>query len=95
MPTWLEKIEASAATRLALPPDRTPAQELERYKNFLKVESHRLKIMHRAGSSGQENCQARAALLDVTIRYILEAVHNSLPPARKSPPPLALVAIGG
>src|SRR5207245_9183317 len=65
MPTLLEKIAASAAERLPLPPNRQPSQELARYKNFLKVESHRLKILHRAGAGGREMCRALAALADV------------------------------
>src|SRR4026208_2064085 len=71
MPTLLEKIEANAAQRLPLPPDRHPNKELARYKNFLKIESHRLKILHRAGAAGREVCRARAAVLDSLIRHIL------------------------
>src|SRR5256885_3416408 len=59
MQTLVEKIEANAATRLALPPGVAPAQELPRFKNFVKVESHRLKIMHRAGGSGLAICRGR------------------------------------
>src|SRR5438034_42162 len=76
MPTLLEKIEADAAGRLLLPPDRRPAQELARYKGFLKIESHRLKMLHRAGAGGREICQARAAVLDVLSKYILQAVRE-------------------
>ena len=96
MPTLLDKIEANAAKRLALPPNRLPAQELARYKNFLKVETHRLKILHRGGVGGREVCLARAAVLDVLLGYILDAVkqNTALPP--KTPPlSVALVAIGG
>src|SRR4051812_3944863 len=64
MPTLLEKIETNAAGRLILPEGRKPAEELARYKNFLKVETHRLKILHRAGGGGREVCQARSAILD-------------------------------
>src|SRR5205809_5285126 len=96
MPTLLEKIEADAAGRLLLPPDRRPAQELARYKGFLKVESHRLKMLHRAGAGGREICQARAAVLDVLLRYILNAVEASTRVEGKTPPPdFALVAMGG
>jgi [protein-PII] uridylyltransferase len=96
MPTLLEKIEADAAARLPLPPDRRPAQELARYKQFLKVESHRLKMLHRAGASGREICQGRAAVLDVLLRYILEAVRGGIKVEARTPPPdFALVAIGG
>src|ERR1044071_3359137 len=96
MPTLLEKITASAAERLPLPPNRQPAQELARYKNFLKVESHRLKILHRAGAGGREICQARAAVLDVLLRFILHAVQSGTKVEVRTPPPdFALVAIGG
>ena len=96
MPTLLEKIAASAAERLPLPPDSQPSQELARYKNFLKVESHRLKILHRAGAGGREICRARAAVLDVLLRSILEAVkNNTRVESRTAPPAFALVAMGG
>src|SRR5438477_5448989 len=96
MPTLLEKIEADAAARLPLPPDRRPAQELARYKNFLKVESHRLKMLHRAGAGGREICRARAAVLDVLLRYIVDAITSGAGvEAKKAPPKFALVAIGG
>ncbi len=95
MPTLLEKIESNAANRLILPEGRKPSGELDRYKNFLKVETHRLKILHRGGGSGREVCRARAAILDVTLRYILEAVKNHLPASPKKFPAFALVALGG
>jgi [protein-PII] uridylyltransferase len=96
MQELLNKIEASAVARLALPPGRQPAQELVRYKAFLKVETHRLKLRHRAGAGGLEICHARAAILDALLRHLWEAAKASLSEqARKEFPPLALVAIGG
>jgi [protein-PII] uridylyltransferase len=96
MPTLLAKIESDAAARLPLPAGRQPAEELARYKTFLKVETHRLKILHRAGASGREICRARAQILDVLIRYLWEAAKSSLSlQAQKEFPPLALIAIGG
>ena len=96
MPGLLEKIESNAAERLSLPPGTLPAQELARYKRFLKVESHRLKMMHRAGASGRQVCQGRAALIDVLLRYLWTAAKGGLSmQAQKEFPPLALVALGG
>src|SRR6185295_7066269 len=96
VPTLLEKIEANAALRLSLPPGQTPAQELPRFKNFLKVETHRLKILHRAGASGREICRARAAVLDLMLRALWDAARGTLSAqAQKEFPPLSLVAIGG
>ncbi len=96
MPTLLEKIEASAAARLVLLPQTLPRQELARYKNFLKVEAHRLKILHRAGADGREICRARSSIIDLVLRSILEGVQKASPQLAKEPPAvLALVAIGG
>src|SRR5438552_4468028 len=96
MPTLVEKIEANAAVRLVLPPGVLPAQELTRYKNFLKVESHRLKILHRGGGGGLEICRGRAALIDILLRYLWNAARNTLSAqAQKEFPPLGLIAIGG
>jgi [protein-PII] uridylyltransferase len=51
--------------------------------------------MHRGGAGGREICQARSAILDVTLRYILDAVQKNLPELQKKFPSLALVALGG
>jgi len=96
MQELLQKIEAAAAARLPLPAGRQATQELARYKTFLKVESHRLKMLHRAGGGGQEICQARAAMLDLMLRYLWVTAKGGLSPeAQKEFPPMALVAIGG
>jgi [protein-PII] uridylyltransferase len=79
MPTLLEKIQASAAERLVLPANRRPAEELARYKAFLKVETHRVKMLHRAGAGGREVCEARSAILDLLLQHIVEGVIASSP----------------
>jgi [protein-PII] uridylyltransferase len=92
----LDKIEASAAARLTLPPGRLPSQELARYKSFLKVETHRLRLLHRSGGGGREVCQARATILDVLLRYLWDAARGSVSDrGQKGLPALALVGIGG
>ncbi|HYG24930.1 MAG TPA: [protein-PII] uridylyltransferase [Verrucomicrobiae bacterium] len=96
MQSLKEKIEANALAKLQLPAGRMPAQELARYKTFLKVESHRLKLHHRSGRTGREVCEARAFMLDVLLRYLWQSAKNSLSPqAQKEFPALALVGIGG
>lgn len=96
MPSLHEKIDANAAARLPLPPNRVPAQELERYRKFLKVENHRLMLLHRSGTPGREICKARSSVLDVLLRYVLEAVELNLPKASQDTrPQFTLVAIGG
>jgi [protein-PII] uridylyltransferase len=93
MPTLLEKFESSASERLN---GHSPVQELSRYKVFLKIESHRLKMWHRAGGRGREVCQGRALLVDVLIRHLWHAAKAGLSPqAQKEFPALSLVALGG
>jgi [protein-PII] uridylyltransferase len=92
----LKKIEAAAEARLTFSPSAAPAEKLARYKNFLKVESHRLKLLHRAGADGLENAQARAAILDALLRHLWETAKKNLSAqAQKEFPPISLVAIGG
>jgi [protein-PII] uridylyltransferase len=92
----LEKIEAAAETRLSLPPNADTAEKLAGYKGFLKVQTHRLKLLHRGGAGGREVCAGRAAILDALLRHLWDSARNSLSAqAQKEFPPLALVAIGG
>jgi [protein-PII] uridylyltransferase len=96
MLTLLEKIKASAAARLTLPAGAAPKDELFRYKNFLKVETLRLKILHRGGGGGRDICRARSAIIDLLLCHILEGIRNCAPqPAGITPPVFALVATGG
>jgi len=96
MASLVEKIEANAEARLAIAAGTAPAEELPRYKRFLKVESHRLKILHRAGASGREICRGRAALMDILLRYLWNGAKRTLSPqAQKEFPSLALIALGG
>lgn len=96
MGTLIEKIETSASTRLAVPPGLTPAQRLARFKNYVKVETQRLKMHHRAGAGGLDVCRARALMLDELLRHLWTAARNELSAqAQKEFPPLALVALGG
>jgi [protein-PII] uridylyltransferase len=92
----LKKIEAAAELRLSLPPDATAAEKLACYKGFLKVQTHRLKLLHRQGVGGREICAGRAAMLDALLRHLWDSAKASLSAqAQKEFPPLALVAIGG
>ncbi|HEX9047679.1 MAG TPA: [protein-PII] uridylyltransferase [Verrucomicrobiae bacterium] len=96
MQDLLKKIEAAAAARLSFPPDTTAPEKLVRYKNFLKVETHRLKLLHRAGADGRQVCQARAAILDALLRHLWGSAQEMLPVSSKRKiAPIALVAIGG
>ena len=94
MQDLINKIAAAAGTRLAFSPNATAAEKLARYKKFLKVESHRIKLLQRAGVAGREICQARAAMLDALLRHLWTAA-AATPVGAVAAGPVALVAIGG
>lgn len=96
MQDLLKKIHADAETKLAMPPGRTADQERARFRTFLKHTTHRLKLAHRNGESGQMICQARATVLDHIIQaYWHMAVNGLSAQARQEFPPIAVVALGG
>lgn len=95
VPTLLQKIESSAAAILNFPPTLKREDQLAKYRRFLKVESHRLKIVHRAEGGGLEVCQARAAVLDLLLQRILRQVDETIHDDARKRPPFALVASGG
>jgi len=89
-----EKVRQHAEERLVLKPGAKPAEILGQYKQFLKVEEHRLRMAHRAGAGGREMAQGRAHVMDVVLRHIFEAATQNVRQAT-SPVPLLLCAIGG
>ncbi|MDE3068534.1 MAG: [protein-PII] uridylyltransferase [Verrucomicrobiota bacterium] len=96
MQELLKKIEEDARVRLTEPPGPGPAGSLARYKAYLKVGTHRLKMSHRSGMGGRDLCRARAAMLDALLRHLWETARRSLSlQAQKEFPPLALAAVGG
>ncbi|MBL9136873.1 MAG: [protein-PII] uridylyltransferase [Verrucomicrobiales bacterium] len=94
MPTLREKLAASAAARLRLPPGRLPCEEPDRFRRFLKVESQRLRMWHRGGGGGREVCRARAEMMDTLLQHVFDAYLAAYQP-KFHPEALALVALGG
>ena len=73
MPSLLEKAQAGAKKLLRLK-SKPASVELAKYRNFLKVESHRLKIAHRGGGGGRAIAKARAEILDLTVQYLFDEI---------------------
>ncbi len=95
MQELLKKIQ-SASERLELPPGREAAQELPRFRAFIKEATHRIKLAHQNGAGGLAVCHARSALADCVIRALWAAAVNTLSAqARKEFPAIAVVALGG
>jgi [protein-PII] uridylyltransferase len=92
----LEKVLNHAQQRLVPKPGATPAQVLNLYRRFLKVEEHRLRLWHRAGADGRTIARGRAQLLDVVLQHLFRSIDAAY--LRQHPDataPLALIATGG
>jgi [protein-PII] uridylyltransferase len=94
---YIEKVLRHAEEQLVLRSGARPSEILSLYKKFLKVEEHRLRMLHRAGGGGREIAQGRAHVMDVVLRHVFHAADENY---RQTHPDVAgisvsLVAIGG
>ncbi|MDO8348973.1 MAG: nucleotidyltransferase domain-containing protein, partial [Planctomycetota bacterium] len=94
MSKWSDKVAASARARLVLPAGRLPCEDPENFKRFLKVESQRLRILHRGGGSGREVCRGRSEMMDVLLGHVFERYLEVFGP-KFGMEPMAVVALGG
>ncbi|NJK90946.1 MAG: hypothetical protein HC904_03380 [Blastochloris sp.] len=98
MSAHLEKVLRHAEAKLINLAQRSPTDLLDLYRNFLKVEEHRLRMAHRAGESGLGFAEKRADMIGVVLQHIFQ---NSLHNAEKahhlaaSELRIAMVATGG
>ena len=93
MPLHREKILAHAEQQLLAQGKLNSTELLELYRKFLKIENHRLRMVHHAGGAGREVCELRASLVDIVLRHLLAAALAG--DGKSKPPRLALVANGG
>jgi [protein-PII] uridylyltransferase len=85
-----------AQQRLVPKPGATPAQVLNLYRRFLKVEEHRLRLWHRAGADGRTIARGRAQLMDVVLQHLFRNADAAYRRQHPDPTtPLALIATGG
>ena len=95
MASLLEKAEASAKKILRLKKRTRDSVDLPKYRNFLKIESHRLRIEHRAGGGGLAITRARARMLDLVVQALYREILHLQPQPENDRSQLALVAYGG
>ncbi len=96
----IQKVIAHAEKKLQQPDrnkERTRPELLKLYKRFLKIEEHRVRMLHRAGGGGIEIAQRRSDILDVFLHNLfaeaLEKAANATAGAKRYP--ITLVANGG
>ena len=93
---YLDKVLRHAEERLVLKSGTRPSEILNVYKKFLKVEEHRLRMLHRAGGGGREIAQGRAQVMDVVLRHVFKAADEHYRQAHSEEVvAVSLVAIGG
>ena len=93
---YLDKVLRHAEERLVLKSGARPTEILNVYKKFLKVEEHRLRMLHRAGEGGREIAQGRAHVMDVVLRHVFTAADQNYRTTHSADVvPVSLVAIGG
>lgn len=95
MSRLLDQIRADADARLQVPAGVHPMDELDRFRRYLRLETHRLKMLHRSGAGGREICQARSLIIDLILGCLFDVVLRFRGMAKGTPPGHALVATGG
>jgi len=93
MPHHLKTLEVHAREilRPAEKGQLSPAERIDLYKRFLKIEEHRIHHHHRNGAGGLEIATQRSDLLDVVLSSVFQAAMH----ARTEKHSIALVATGG
>jgi [protein-PII] uridylyltransferase len=92
----LEKVLRHAEERLVMKSGARPTEILNVYKKFLKVEEHRLRLLHHAGGGGREIAQGRAQLMDVVLSHVFKAADENYRQMHADDVvTVSLVAIGG
>ncbi|MBI4442246.1 MAG: [protein-PII] uridylyltransferase [Acidobacteria bacterium] len=94
-----EKILDRAEQRLRRLPKADGEQTLRLLRGFLRMESHRLRMLHRYGLSGLEVASTRAQVVDALIAHVyrltLERFQERSPAGRQDSSAAAIVAVGG
>ena len=98
MARHIQKVIAHAEEKLQQPArskERTRPELLKLYKRFLKIEEHRVRMLHRAGGGGIEIAQRRSELLDVVLHNLFAEALETAAATSANEYPVTLVANGG
>lgn len=94
----LEKVLKHAERRLINNAQKSPTDMLDLYREFLRVEEHRLFLAHRAGDDSKEIAYGRGDMYRVAIRHMFEESLANAERAHKMKRevmPICLMAVGG
>ncbi|MEM6820996.1 MAG: [protein-PII] uridylyltransferase [Verrucomicrobiota bacterium] len=98
MASHLDKVLKHAEAKLMSAAQRKPVDHLDLYRNFLKIEEHRLLLAHKAGEGGESLTEKRSDLFSVVLKHLFESALESAElshPVKRTEFAMALVAVGG
>ncbi|MEM9399918.1 MAG: [protein-PII] uridylyltransferase [Verrucomicrobiota bacterium] len=98
MSVHMEKVLKHAENKLAEAAKGMPTDSLQTYKNFLKIEDHRIHLLHKQGLSGLEVARKRSDMMTIVLRHIFgSAVRNNEKKhkLKEDQVSIALIAVGG
>lgn len=98
MSAHLKKVLKHAEKTLMKQVPVKPQDQLELYRNFLKIEEHRILLAHRAGEAGLKVAEQRSDLYTVVLNHIFEAALTETETAqgiKRAEMPIAMTAVGG
>lgn len=96
MITPKERALEKAATSLKEKARRKPGEKtsIEIFRNFRKVEEHRLRMWHKSGGGGREVARQRSDLVDILCRELFDGIVRNVAP-KGLPEELVVAAFGG
>ena len=59
---------------LKIDPEKKTEDYIGLFKNYLKVEEHRIFLAHRSGQSGLQTVKERSNLIDILFNQLLELI---------------------
>lgn len=98
MSAHLERVLRHAQSKLQGLSQKSNRDQLDLYRNFLRLEEQRLRMAHKAGAGGVEFAEKRADLFTVVLRHIFQTALDTAHQAHRVDPAsirLALLAVGG
>lgn len=95
MITQRERVLEKAAKQLQEKTRKKQGGNVEIFRNFRKIEEHRLRMWHKSGGGGREIARQRADLVDILFRELFDDIVRTVVPKGQSPENLCVIALGG
>jgi [protein-PII] uridylyltransferase len=90
-----DKVLAHAEEQLTVADDKRLPELVEVYKRFVKLEEHRLRLLHKAGGAGRDVARRRAQLVDVLVQHSYRQAVTACSLDEGTDDCFAVVAVGG